>query len=333
MNKNDILFSYSLILKKYLHINLQLLYSCNFKCRICDFWKKDYLNKPQLSVEDIKVIALKIKKLGPQVISIGGGEPLMHNDIIKIASILAENNFPVMICNGWFMTDKFAKELFKAGMYEVSISIDYATASKHDSQRGVNGAFDKAVKALKMLNENRVHPYQRVHLISVVMDDNLEDIPELIKLAKNIGVTYLVTLYSSNRGKKDNRISNLKISEYLLKLKKDNPEFVALRGYLSRFSEAAANNGIDQCRGGINFFNIDSQGNVSFCIDHLENIAGNILKDDMEIIIKNLKNAALENKCAGCWTSCRGSIETLLYGSDKLANYFDMYQMTRKIPV
>jgi len=333
--KNDfdkrIRFGYSFLLKKIVHINLQLLYSCNFRCRICDFWKDSQTNKQQLSVEDIKIIAGKLKPLGPQIISIGGGEPLMHKDIVSIASILGKNNFPVMICNGWFMTKMLAKELFKAGMYEVSISLDYADPEKHDAQRGIKGAFDKAVNALKILNENREFPHQRVHMISVVMDDNIDEIHELIRLAKKIGVTYLVTLYSSNRGKKDDLVTNKNISKHLLKLKKENPEFVALRGYLNKFSEAAANKGTGECKGGINFFNIDSSGNVSFCIDHLEQNSGNMLKDDIDKITANLKLASLNNRCAGCWTSCRGSIETLLYGSDKIKNYYDMHQMTKKI--
>lgn len=326
-------YAWSFLQKKMVHVNLQLLYDCNFRCTICDFWKEPYRNCERLSLEDIKIISEKLKKTGPQIISIGGGEPLLHQDITSIVKVLSEDHFPVMICNGWFMTPEIAKSLFQSGMYEISISLDYATAEKHDRQRGKKGAFDHAVQALKILNENRIYPHQRVHMISVIMDDNLEEIEKLIQLAKKIGVTYLVTLYSNNRGKKSNRTPNLDTSKHLLYLKKKFPEFVALRGYIGKFSEAIENNGIGPCHAGSNLMNIDSRGNATFCIDHLENPAGNILKDDLVDIVNNLKLQQQNNQCRDCWTSCRGSIETLMYGKDKFYNILDYYRMAKNLKV
>ncbi|MBF0398987.1 MAG: radical SAM protein [Desulfobacterales bacterium] len=331
--EKKIRYTISFLMRKIVHVNLQLLYECNFKCTICDFWKDEYKNKSILTLNQIERINLKLKEIGPQVISIGGGEPLLHKDIVKIAKILSKNNFAVMICNGWYMTPEIAHALFNAGMYEISISVDYADPLKHDKQRGKSGAFDRAVNALRILNENRVYPYQRVHMISVIMDDNVCEIEPLIKLSKKLGVTYLVTLYSDNRGKKVKRAPDLDIGKYLLKLKKKYPEFVALRGYLGRFTEAIENNGIYPCYGGKNLINIDSQGNVTFCIDHLEKPAGNILNDDMSDIIMSLKNQMGKNNCIGCWTSCRGSIESLMYDKGKLLNLFDYYQMTKDISI
>ena len=43
-------------------------------------------------------------------------------------------------------------------------------------------------------------------MISVLMDDNLQEIEPLIQLSKKLGVTYMITLYSYGRGK--NNISN-----------------------------------------------------------------------------------------------------------------------------
>lgn len=320
--------------KKLVHLNLQLLYTCNFRCKICDFWEEPFKGYPALTADQISVIAQKLKEIGPLVISIGGGEPLLHKEIIKITEILSKDNFPVMICNGWFITPEIARSLFKAGMYEVSISVDYADAAKHDAQRGIKGAHEKALKALRVLHENRVHPEQRVHMITVIMDDNIDQIEPLIKIAKDMGITYLVTFYSNARGAKDNKTYNTDIGQYLLSLKKQYPEFVALPGYIGRFTEAHQNaEGINPCFAGKNLFNIDSQGNVTRCIDRLDDIAGNIFRDDMKIIRHNLFKQYQTDKCGVCWTSCRGSIETLMYGSQKLNNYKAYYQMTKNVPL
>ncbi len=312
-----------------------MLYKCNYKCKICNFWKeKKHLESPTLSVNQVRIIAEKIKPLGPQVISIGGGEPLLHKNIIEITKILAKNNFPVMICNGWYIDKNLASELFKAGMYEISISLDYASKEKHDKNRGINGAYEKALSALKILHENRIYPHQRVHMISVVMDDNIEDIEKLILLSKRLGISYLITLYSDSRGRKENKYPKNDISKHLLGLKNKYREFVAIKGYLERFSEAAKNhNSILPCYAGVNLFNIDSSGDVTRCIDCLDVSAGNIFRDDITLIEKKLHTQFENDKCGGCWTSCRGNIETLMYGKRRLLDLFDSRKLTKSIPI
>lgn len=321
--------------KDFLHVNLQLLYTCNFTCKICDFWKDEYKDSPSLSLENIQVISRKLREFGSLMVSIGGGEPLLHKDLIEITREISKNNFPMMICNGWYMTPEIAKELFKAGMYEVSISVDYANAQKHDDQRGREGAYDRALAALQMLHENRVHPEQRVHMISVVMDDNIDEIEPLIKIAKEMGITYLVTFYSNGRGTKEHKNFDLDISKRLLDLKKQYKEFVVFPSYIGRFTEAHQNNGgIQPCYAGKNLFNINSQGNVSRCIDRLDEIAGNILTDDVKTIKENLNNQFKNSNCGDCWTSCRGTIESLMYGGNQqIQNLMAFRQITKGIPL
>lgn len=322
----------SFLARKLVHTNLQLLYSCNFRCDICDYWKPEYRDHPRLSTQQIRVIADQLARIGPQIISVGGGEPLLHPEIVEVVHILGEAHFPVMICNGWYMTEELARQLWQAGMYEISVSVDYVDPAKHDAQRGVEGAHARAIAALEMLHRTRVHPEQRVHMISVVMDDNLDDIEPLIRLSKHLGFTYLITLYSDNRGIKERRPLPRDVSAHLLELKRRYPEdFVVLRGYISRFSRAIAEHGIEGCRGGQNLCNIDSQGSVSLCIDRLGDPVGNILVDDIYQLEARLRAKQRENTCRDCWTSCRGAIETLMYGEQSVANLWDYYQLTKPV--
>jgi len=323
----------SFLQRKFVHVNLQILYACNYRCAICDFWRSDRAHEPPMSLEAVQTLARKLSYLGPQIISIGGGEPMLHHDLVRIVEVLSRDHIPVMITNGWYMTPELARALFSAGMYEVSVSIDYADPGKHDRQRGRQGAFEHAVNALRYLQENRVKPFQRVHMISVVMEDNVNEIENLILLARDLGVTYLVTLYSSKRGEPPVGSATSGLSRHLLNLKEKYPEFVSLQGYLAKFTQANADGGIAPCYAGANLMNIDSQGNVTTCIDRLEEPAGNILTDDIEKIRTTLLARQRENTCARCWTSCRGSIETMMYGKPRMVNLRDYYRMTRDIPV
>jgi radical SAM protein with 4Fe4S-binding SPASM domain len=325
---------YSGLRRRLIHLNMQLLYQCNFRCHICDFWKPPFTEMPRLSLEQVRIIAEKLRPLGPQFISLGGGEPLLHKELFDIIRVLARDNFPVMICNGWYMTPENARMLFEAGLYEVSISIDYADADKHDAQRDKPGSFDRALKALAMLNENRVHPDQRVHMISVVMEDNIDEIEPLVKISKEMGITYLLTFYSNSRGRKEARIRPTEIARRLLDIQKRYPELVSLPEFLSRFAEAGeAGHGVGPCYAGKNLYNIDCQGNVTRCIDRLDDPVGNILTDPLETIVKGLQAQFETQDCQDCWTSCRGSIEALLYGKQKIANLRAYHRMIKPIPL
>jgi len=216
-------------------------------------------------------------------------------------------------------------------MHEVSISLDYADAAKHDAQRGMPGAFDRAVSALETLMRNRVAPHQRVHMISVVMDDNIDEIEKLIKLSKSIGVTYLITFYSKRRGEKESRASRPDISRRLLELKKKYPEFIAISEFINRFADAQVDGGVAPCYAGKNLFNIDCVGNVTRCIDQLDTVAGNIFEHDIGYLKDRLVSQIAENKCSACWTSCRGNIETMLYGDHKLKTFFEYGNIIRKV--
>ena len=83
--------------------------------------------------------------------------------------------------------------------------LDYADPAKHDAQRGRTGAFAKAVEALRILHQTRTHPEQRVNMISVIADDNLDDVEPLLGQCRDLGITYLVTQYSHSRGSKPAR--------------------------------------------------------------------------------------------------------------------------------
>ena len=317
------------------HTNLQLHYACNFRCRICDFHKPGFHNTRQLSLDEVRVISRKLAEIGPQIVSIGGGEPMLHPDIEGIVRTLGRDHFPVMICNGWYVDAEAARALWDAGMYEISVSVDYADPRKHDDQRGRAGAFERAIGALRVLHQTRTRSWQRVHMITVVMDDNLDDIEALVLLCRELGITYLVTLYSDGRGRLPRRAARPDLSGQLLDLARRYPELVQVSGYMARFTEAVRDGGVGPCHAGKNLCNIDSQGDVSLCIDRLDTRVGNLLTDDARQIERRLAEAWRSNECAACWTSCRGTIETLMYGGPggRLRNLGDYYRMTRTVPL
>lgn len=297
---------------RFIHCNLQLTYRCDFKCQICDFWKTEHFAKDELTLDDIRLIGAKLNRFGTLIISLAGGEPLLREDLPAVVAALSHaGHFPIMITNGWPVTEKLAREVLHAGLQEVSVSIDYRDPARHDAQRGQPGAWERGVEALKLLRANRANRRQRVHLISVLMDDNLDDVEPLILLSRELGVTYMVNLYSWNRGQKPRRAPDGQVTRRLLELKAKYPEFVTLTTYIEKLDQAIAAGGIGECQTGRLLLNIDPRGDVARCTETLGEPVGNILREDIREVRRRLYQVQREKPCAQCWTSCRGFAESM----------------------
>jgi MoaA/NifB/PqqE/SkfB family radical SAM enzyme len=318
------------IRKRFIHCNLQVTYRCNYRCQICDFWKEEHSQSDELTLDEVRIIGKKLARLGTMIISLGGGEPLIREDLYDLIRILNETgHFPVLITNGWFVDETVAKDILAAGLQEISVSIDYADAARHDAMRGQKGAWERGIKALELLNKNRPDRRNRVHMISVLMDDNLEDVEPLIRLSRELGVTYMVNFYSHGRGAKARRAPDQKVAAHLLDLKRRYPEFVSLTSYVERFDRAVEHGGIGDCQGGSLFMNVGSRGQVSRCIDTLDDSVGNILTDDMFRLRDDLMRVRNERPCGECWTSCRGFAECM-YLSPRVRQFREFYGSVKR---
>ncbi len=133
--------------KRYpLVLMLEPLFRCNLACAGCG--KIDYpapiLNK-RLSVEE----CLKaVDECGAPVVSIPGGEPLLHREIGQIVEGIVRRRKFVYLCTNALLLEK-KLDLFTPSPYlTFSIHLDGLEA-EHDKSVCQQGVFDKAVQAIK----------------------------------------------------------------------------------------------------------------------------------------------------------------------------------------
>jgi MoaA/NifB/PqqE/SkfB family radical SAM enzyme len=211
------------------------------------------------------------------------------------------------------MTTKRARQLWEAGLWGVSVSIDYAEAERHNYHRGIKFAYERALKAIEQLLEARTDTsYQRVQIISVLTNDNLEEMPRLCELARDLGVYWQVQPYSVMKTGDERQRHLPGATQVLVDLKRRYPETVhSNRVYLERFEEAV-NDGVSGCIAGRAMFNIDNQMMVSKCVEfNATEPCGNLRTDSMESVLGRLHEAHARNTCTACWYSCRGEVEVL----------------------
>lgn len=294
-------------------VTWQVTYNCNYGCSFCTYWQNDFKPHEENSLEDFRIGAEKLSELGSLIVSLAGGEPMLRRDIHQIVDILARDHFPYLTTSGSGMTTKRARQLWEAGLWGCSVSIDYANPDKHAEHRGVKFAFERALKAIEQLMEARTdHRYQRVQIISVLTDDNLAEMPKLCDLARELGVYWQVQPYSVMKTGNEKQRHLRGATDVLMDLKERYPEtFHTNRLYLERFDEAV-NDGIDGCIAGRAMFNIDNQMVASKCVEfNTTEPCGNLREQSMDEVIASLRAAHDRNTCTACWYSCRGETEVL----------------------
>ncbi|MFQ5996195.1 MAG: adenosyl-hopene transferase HpnH [Dehalococcoidales bacterium] len=125
---------------------LEPTFRCNLACAGCGRIREyhDILDQ-MLSVEDCLT---SVEESGAPVVSITGGEPLLHPDIAEIAAgIIARGRFVHLCTNGLLLESSLGK--FKPSPYISFVLHLDGLADSHDRFAGRKGVFDTAVAAMR----------------------------------------------------------------------------------------------------------------------------------------------------------------------------------------
>ena len=138
--------------KPYL-VALNLTKRCNLKCDHCylDATTKAAGGDDELTTEECFRLIDQIAEVNKGcLLVITGGEPLVRPDILDIARHAVKLGFMVVFgTNGMLIDDRMAKELVEIGVMGVGISIDSLDPHKHNTFRGVPGAWEAAVAGIE----------------------------------------------------------------------------------------------------------------------------------------------------------------------------------------
>ncbi|BDU83775.1 radical SAM protein [Clostridium perfringens] len=173
--------------------SIDFTYKCNFRCKHCFNSSGEHnFNKEELSKLEILNIVEQLSELKLESICFCGGEALLKKDIVlDAAKLLKEKNSNKlsinMVSNGYMITENVALELKKAGIRLIQISLDGAKASTHDWLRNMNGSYEKAINAIKILVDKKFY----VGVAFTPTKRNIHEIDDLINLCENLGVNEL----------------------------------------------------------------------------------------------------------------------------------------------
>ena len=173
---------------------------CNLTCKHCyqDACPDACAN--ELTTDEARTLIDQIAAAGFKIMIFSGGEPLMRPDIYDLVAYAASKGLrPVFGTNGTLITTEVAGRLKECGACAMGISLDSLDRAKHDSFRGLEGAWDATVAGMRACREVGL-PFQ-IH--TTVLDWNEHEVCDITDFAVEHGAIahYIFFLIPVGRGK------------------------------------------------------------------------------------------------------------------------------------
>jgi len=158
-----------------LMIVVDVSYACNAKCPHCPYTqsasiRKSYGDTPFMSPEVFKKIARECGEFGSLLRITGGGEPLLHPQIIELIEYAKSVNARVgLITNGSLLTPDKVDRMLDIGIDAIDISADAADRETYAKIRvGLN--FNEMVRNVRYLVERRNDMSGNTKIIASIID-------------------------------------------------------------------------------------------------------------------------------------------------------------------
>jgi len=227
---------------------------CNLACTYCNEF--DDFSKPVELGEMFRRID-RLGKLGTAVITISGGEPLLHPELDQVIAQIRKNGILAgMITNGYLLTADRIERLNRAGLEYLQISIDNAIPDEV-SKKSLKVLDQK----LKLLADYAVF---QVNINSVLGSGvkNPEDALAVARRAENLGFTSTVGILHDGNGQlKPLGPREIEIFEEIMAMGKRG--FSRINGFQHNIAKGKPNDW--RCRSGSRYLYVCEDGFVHWC--------------------------------------------------------------------
>ena len=173
---------------------------CNLRCVHCYSSSQNIRYGNELTPAEAKAMIRDLATFGSPVILFSGGEPLMHRGLPELARYAVDQGMRAVIStNGTLITRQNAAVFKEIGLSYVGVSLDGMKVT-HDHFRGVEGAFDTAMKGIRTCRDLGI----KVGVRFTINRHNVEDVPAIFDLLEkeNIPRCCFYHLVYSGRGSK-----------------------------------------------------------------------------------------------------------------------------------
>lgn len=190
------------------YLRLSLTDRCDLRCHYCMAEKMVFLPKKDvLTLEELSAIADAFIARGVRKIRLTGGEPMVRKGFMTLVDYLGYHQSKGRLDEFTLTTNatllsKYAKDLYKAGMRRINVSLDSLDSETFSSiTRG--GDLSKVLDGIATAQEIGL----KIKLNTVALkNDNADQIPDMIAWAhkRDIGISLIEIMPLGDTGKDRN---------------------------------------------------------------------------------------------------------------------------------
>jgi hopanoid biosynthesis associated radical SAM protein HpnH len=128
-------------------VEIEPLFACNLKCAGCGKIQQPHtVLKQRMPVDQVLAA---VEECGAPMVSLAGGEPLMHPHIHEIVNELIKRKKFVFLCTNALLLEKKLDNFKPSPYFAFVVHID-GLRERHDESVCKEGVFDEAVAAIKL---------------------------------------------------------------------------------------------------------------------------------------------------------------------------------------
>ncbi|MCD6364504.1 MAG: radical SAM protein [Planctomycetes bacterium] len=300
-------------------IAFEVTRQCLLSCKHCRAAARAEPYPDELTTDECFRVLDNIASFAKPIMILTGGEPMMRKDIYDIASHAASLGMRVVMATcGALMDAESTAKIVAAGIKQISISLDGASAESHDAFRGVPGAFDMAIGGIRAAKEAGLS----FQINTTICRHNLEELPDILELSRKLGASvfnpFMLVPTGRGKGLADQEPSPRQYEttlRWLAQRRKQGdinirltcaPHFQRIIRQIG--AEQTSAHQVKGCMGGQSFAFISHRGKVQTC-GFLEVECGDIRRENMDFrhiwdtseVFLNLRNPkAYRGRCGRC---------------------------------
>jgi len=152
---------------------------CNLSCTYCTEFDK--VSDP-VSFDVLKRRVDVLAKLKTKMVSVTGGEPLLHPDLFKIIKYIQSQGFvTTLITNGFLLTREKIEKMNDSGLHGLQVSID--SMEPNETSTKCFKLMEPNLKLLANIADFKVN----INTVLGISLDQVQDALEIVKHAKDYG--------------------------------------------------------------------------------------------------------------------------------------------------
>ncbi|MBM3463042.1 MAG: radical SAM protein [Armatimonadetes bacterium] len=313
------------------YVHFGVTHRCNLTCRMCGIWKMGD-KRSEVSPDQIRQIARNLRDLGTGVVSLGGGEPLLRDDLPQIIRTFFDQGIEVrMLTNGYTRTStsaynqKFLDEIVATGLKHVSISLDTMDSARFADICQKDDVWNTAVETIGRFSRVIAKRGGMGNINCVVSRANLQELPRMVDLAERLGfwISFIPLEVHEYAGKiiEKERADDMffappdfpELEEMygrLIEMKRQGRRIFSSTPFLEKSLKYLKGGGADwTCLAGSLYFSISPEGRFSVC--HKYQGTGGSQRDVLayaEDFPARFRDAAFQAECAATSRPCKACL-------------------------